>query len=114
VGVDPEAYVTLLTCMFLHGGWMHIIGNMWFLYLFGDNVEDRMGPARFLIFYLLCGVAASLTHLVVSPMSTMPTVGASGAISGVLGAYLVLFPTARIITLVPVLFSVSWLLAYLS
>jgi membrane associated rhomboid family serine protease len=104
VGVDPEAYVTLLTCMFLHGGWMHIIGNMWFLYLFGDNVEDRMGPARFLIFYLLCGVAASLTHLVVSPMSTMPTVGASGAISGVLGAYLVLFPTARIITLVPVLF----------
>jgi membrane associated rhomboid family serine protease len=101
---DPEAYWTLLTCMFLHGGWMHFIGNMWTLYLFGDAVEDRMGPVRFLIFYMLCGLVASLTHYFISPNSTMPTVGASGAIAGVLAAYLVMYPTARILTLVPVLF----------
>jgi membrane associated rhomboid family serine protease len=88
--------------MFLHGGWLHLIGNMWVLYLFGDNVEDRMGPARYLAFYLLCGLAASLTHYAINPGSTVPTLGASGAISGVLGAYLLLFPTARVITLVPV------------
>jgi membrane associated rhomboid family serine protease len=104
LGHDPEAWWTLLTCMFLHGGWMHFIGNMWTLYLFGDNVEDRMGSARFLLFYLLCGLAAGLTHVLTDPSSTIPTVGASGAIAGVLGAYFVLFPTARIITLVPVLF----------
>jgi membrane associated rhomboid family serine protease len=86
----------------LHGGWLHLIGNMWVLYLFGDNVEDRMGPARYLAFYLLCGLAASLTHYAINPGSTVPTIGASGAISGVLGAYLLLFPTARVITLVPV------------
>lgn len=99
---DPEAYATVLTCMFLHGGWMHFIGNMWMLYLFGDNVEDRMGPARYLIFYLLSGVAAGMTHYVTDPESTIPTVGASGAIAGVMGAYFLLFPTARVITLVPV------------
>ncbi len=104
LGHDPEAWWTLLTCMFLHGGWMHFIGNMWTLYLFGDNVEDRMGSARFLVFYLLCGLAAGLTHVLTDPNSSIPTVGASGAIAGVLGAYFVLFPTARIITLVPVLF----------
>jgi membrane associated rhomboid family serine protease len=71
--------------MFLHGGWLHFLGNMWVLYLFGDNVEDRMGPARYLIFYLLCGLAASGTHCVINPTSRVPTVGASGAIAGVLG-----------------------------
>jgi membrane associated rhomboid family serine protease len=101
---DPAAYSTLFTCMFLHGGWMHFIGNMWMLYLFGDNVEDRMGSARYLIFYLLCGLAASVTHCVINPGSEVPTIGASGAIAGVLGAYFVLFPTARVITLVPVFF----------
>ncbi|MCS7022131.1 MAG: rhomboid family intramembrane serine protease [Gemmataceae bacterium] len=91
---------TLITSMFLHGGWMHIIGNMWTLYLFGDNVEDRMGPAGYLIFYLLSGVAAGLTHALTTPDSTVPTLGASGAVSGVLGAYLLLYPGARIITLI--------------
>jgi membrane associated rhomboid family serine protease len=104
LGHDPEAWWTLLTCMFLHGGWMHFVGNMWTLYLFGDNVEDRMGSARFLVFYLLCGLAAGLTHVLTDPNSLIPTIGASGAIAGVLGAYFVLFPTARIITLVPILF----------
>lgn len=104
LGHDPEAWWTLLTCMFLHGGWMHFVGNMWTLYLFGDNVEDRMGSARFLVFYLLCGLAAGLTHVVTDPNSSIPTIGASGAIAGVLGAYFLLFPTARVITLIPVFF----------
>jgi membrane associated rhomboid family serine protease len=101
---EPGAYYTLLTCMFLHGGWMHFIGNMWTLYIFGDNVEDRMGPARYVLFYLLCGLAAGLTHCFIDPNSLVPTIGASGAIAGVLGAYFVLFPTARVITLIPVFF----------
>jgi len=104
LGTEPEAYGTLLTCMFLHGNWLHLIGNMWVLYLFGDNVEDRMGPARYLVFYLVCGLAAGLTHYVTNLGSTLPTVGASGAIAGVMAAYLLLFPTARVITLVPVFF----------
>lgn len=104
LGHDSEAWWTLLTCMFLHGGWTHFVGNMWTLYLFGDNVEDRMGSARFLVFYLLCGLAAGLTHVLTDPNSPIPTVGASGAIAGVLGAYFLLFPTARVITLVPVFF----------
>ena len=90
--------------MFLHGGWMHIIGNMWTLWIFGDNVEDRMGPLRFVCFYLLCGLAAGLVHWFTNLDSTLPTVGASGAIAGVLGAYFFLFPYARVIVLVPVLF----------
>lgn len=93
----------LLTSMFLHGGWMHIIGNMWFLYLFGDNVEDRMGPLRFLAFYLLCGVAAALTHVLLHADSKVPVIGASGAISGVMGAYFILFPKSRVITLIVIL-----------
>jgi membrane associated rhomboid family serine protease len=101
---DPGAYWTALTCMFLHGGWMHFIGNMWVFYLFGDAVEDRMGSAPFLVFYLLCGLAASLVHYLTNSTSTLPTLGASGAIAGVLGAYFVLFPTARVLTLIPVLF----------
>jgi membrane associated rhomboid family serine protease len=104
LGADPIAFGTVLTSMFLHGGWLHFLGNMWVLYLFGDAVEDRMGPVRYPIFYLLCGVAAGLTHCATNPTSTMPTVGASGAIAGVMGAYFVLFPTARVITLIPILF----------
>jgi membrane associated rhomboid family serine protease len=90
--------------MFLHGGWLHIIGNMWTLYIFGDNVEDRMGTIRFLAFYFICGLAAGLVHFFTNPNSTLPTVGASGAIAGVLGAYFLLFPTARVITLIPLFF----------
>lgn len=104
LSVDADAYWTLLTSMFLHGGWVHIIGNMWVLYLFGDAVEDRMGPARYLVFYLLCGLAAGLTHYFTNSASTMPSVGASGAIAGVMGAYFVMFPMARVITLVPIFF----------
>jgi membrane associated rhomboid family serine protease len=100
---DLDAYVTMFTCMFLHGGWTHFIGNMWMLYLFGDNVEDRMGSGRFLTFYLLCGLAASAAHYITDTTSDVPTIGASGAIAGVLGAYFLLFPMARVLTLVPVL-----------
>ena len=102
--VNSTAWLTILTSMFLHGGLLHLLGNMWALYIFGDNVEDRMGPVRFLIFYLLCGAAAALVHVLMNPGSMIPTVGASGAISGVMGAYLVLFPFARVITLVPLFF----------
>src|SRR6266516_5452467 len=104
VGFPAHSYWTLLTHQFLHGGWLHIIFNMWTLWIFGDNVEDRMGPVRFAIFYLLCGVIAALTQLLTNPDSTIPSVGASGAIAGVLGAYLLFFPTARLVVLFPVLF----------
>ncbi|MCX7626295.1 MAG: rhomboid family intramembrane serine protease [Candidatus Sumerlaeaceae bacterium] len=104
VGFPPGASVTLVTSMFLHGSFAHLLFNMWTLAVFGDNVEDRMGPFRFLVFYLVCGIGAALTHLVFNPTSAIPTVGASGAIAGVLGAYLFLFPHARIITFIPVLF----------
>jgi hypothetical protein len=93
--------LTLLTSMFLHGGWLHLVGNMWYLWIFGDNVEDRLGRGRFLIFYLAAGIIAALLHYTLNPASRVPTVGASGAIAGVLGGYLVTFPHARIITLVP-------------
>ncbi len=98
------AWITIFTSMFLHGGWLHLIGNMWFLYIFGDNVEGRMGGMRYLIFYLLSGVAAALLQIFVLPSSQVPTIGASGAIAGVLGAYLISFPRARIASLVPILF----------
>ncbi len=91
---------TLLTSMFLHGGWMHLIGNMWFLYIFGDNVEDRLGKPLFLLFYLAAGVGAAALQVAVMPGSTVPTIGASGAIAGVLGAYAVVYPGARVLTLV--------------
>jgi len=94
-------YLTLLSSMFLHGGWMHIIGNMWSLWIFGDNVEDRMGRVGFLCFYLLSGLAAGALHIAFNTSSRVPTVGASGAIAGVMGAYLLLFPHATVITLVP-------------
>jgi membrane associated rhomboid family serine protease len=103
-GIVPARfeYIDLLTSMFLHGGWLHLIGNMWFLWIFGDNVEDLLGHGRFLLFYLLCGVAAGLTHVAIAPDSRIPTVGASGAIAGVMGAYMVRFPRSTITTLVPV------------
>jgi membrane associated rhomboid family serine protease len=94
---------TLLSSMFLHGGWAHVIGNMWFLWIFGDNVEDRMGHARFVVFYLLCGVGAAMGHVLLAPASTVPTIGASGAIAGVMGAYFVLYPQSRVLTLVPLI-----------
>jgi len=90
--------------MFLHGGFLHLLGNMWSLYIFGDNVEDRLGPVRYLIFYLLCGWASGLSHLLTNLYSEIPTIGASGAIAGVMGAYLVLFPSSRILTLIPIIF----------
>jgi membrane associated rhomboid family serine protease len=91
---------TILTAMFMHGGWFHIIGNMWFLWVFGDNVEDVMGPVRFVVFYLLCGLAAAGVQIATDPASTVPMVGASGAIGGVMGAYALLFPKARVNTLI--------------
>ena len=93
--------LTLLTSMFLHGGWLHLIGNMLYLWIFGDNVEDAMGHVRFIFFYLLCGVAAALAQAIPDPQSTVPMVGASGAISGVLGAYLLLYPHARVLVAIP-------------
>ncbi|HEY6292892.1 MAG TPA: rhomboid family intramembrane serine protease [Terriglobia bacterium] len=100
VGSTPgiAAFLPAFTSMFLHAGWLHLIGNMWFLYLFGDNVEDRLGHFRYLISYLISGLAASFTHYVFNMHSKIPTVGASGAIAGVLGAYFLLFPTARVLT----------------
>ena len=94
---------SFLSFMFLHGGFLHLLGNMWSLYIFGDNIEDRLGPFRYLLFYLLCGLASGLSHLLLNMNSTIPTIGASGAISGVMGAYLVLHPRSRILTLIPIL-----------
>ena len=99
---DRLRYATLFTSMFLHGGWLHVLGNMWFLYLYGRNVEDIMGSAKYLGFYLACGVAAALAQVFFNPFSRVPTVGASGAIAGVMGGYLIKFPRARILTLVPI------------
>jgi len=93
-------YLTVLTSMFMHGGWVHLLGNMWFLWIFGNNIEDAMGHVRFLVFYLICGVAAAATQVAMQPHSAVPMVGASGAISGVLGAYLLLYPRVRVHTLV--------------
>jgi membrane associated rhomboid family serine protease len=101
---DSREFMTLFTSMFLHGGWLHLFSNMLSLYIFGDNIEDRLGPARYLVFYLLCGVIAELTHVYFNQHSTMPSLGASGAIAGVLGAYLLLFPRARIVMLIPISF----------
>jgi membrane associated rhomboid family serine protease len=106
---DPTSWLTLLTSAFLHGGWFHLISNMWTLYIFGDNVEDRMGTGRYLVFYLLAAIAAGLTqaYFTTPAAGAVPTVGASGAIAGVLGAYFLLYPTGRVITLVP-LFFLPW------
>jgi rhomboid family protein len=104
-GVVPADFSmpTLVTSMFLHGGWFHVIGNMWYLWIFGDNVEDRLGHGRFLVFYLLCGTVAALGQLAIDPESTLPIIGASGAIAGVMGAYFVLYPHSRVLTLIPLI-----------
>ena len=102
---DPDStWETIFSSMFLHGGWFHIINNMWVLLIFGDNVEAGMGSIRYLIFYLLSGVAAGLLQMYILPASLIPMIGASGAVAGVLGAYLILYPRARIASLVPILF----------
>jgi membrane associated rhomboid family serine protease len=108
-GVVPARfqYKDLITSMFLHGGWMHLIGNCWFLWIFGDNVEDVLGHAKFLLFYVATGIAAGLAHVILNPYSPVPTVGASGAIAGVMGAYLLKFPHSHILTLVPIFIFVT-------
>jgi membrane associated rhomboid family serine protease len=108
-GLVPAAFswVTVFTSMFLHGGFLHFGGNMLYLWIFGDNVEDRMGHGRFLVFYLLCGVAAALAQTAAGPDSLVPMVGASGAIAGVMGAYFVLYPHSRIVTLLPIFFFIQ-------
>jgi membrane associated rhomboid family serine protease len=104
-GFSPlAALLPILTSMFLHGSWGHIIGNMWFLWIFGDNIEDHLGHFRYLAFYLLAGLAAGLTHIALNANSAVPSVGASGAIAGVMGAYLVLYPGARVLTWFPPIF----------
>ncbi len=100
VAVIPPV-LSLFSSMFLHGGWMHLIGNMWYLWIFGDNIEDAMGRMRFLSFYIISGLAASLCHALTNLTSQIPTIGASGAISGVLGAYFLLYPQARVLVLIP-------------
>jgi membrane associated rhomboid family serine protease len=107
--IDGAAsWYTVLTSMFLHGGWLHILGNMWFLWLFGNNVEDVMGHGRFLLFYLLCGGAAAAAQILIDPASPVPMVGASGAISGVMGAYVILYPRVRVHTIVWLVIVFRW------
>lgn len=101
--------IPLVTCIFLHGGWVHILGNLWFLYIFGDNVEDVMGHVGYFIFYMAAGVAACLAQAVLHPSSLTPLIGASGAIAGAMGAYLILYPKAKILTLIPIVFY-PWML----
>jgi membrane associated rhomboid family serine protease len=109
------AFVPILTSMFLHGGWLHLIGNMWVLWIFGDNIEDYLGHFMYLVFYLVCGFAAAFTHILLNLGSNVPSVGASGAIAGIMGAYFVLYPKARVLTLVPliVFFTFWWLPAWI-
>ena len=115
-GVSPAmALVPILTSMFLHASWLHLIGNMWVLWIFGDNIEDYLGHFKYLVFYILSGIAASLLHIALNSHSTIPSVGASGAIAGVMGAYFVLYPRAKVLTLVPliVFFTFWWLPAWI-
>lgn len=108
------AFLPVLTSMFLHGSWLHLIFNMWGLFIFGDNIEDYLGHFRYLVFYLLAGVVASIVHVLFNFNSAVPSVGASGAIAGVMGAYFVLYPTSRVLTLVPFFFFFfTWLPAWL-
>lgn len=95
--------VNFITAMFIHGGWVHVIGNMLFLWVFGDNVEDRLGHFKYLLFYLAAGIVGSVAHIITNPTSTVPVVGASGAVAGVLGAYIIAFPRSRILALVPII-----------
>lgn len=122
IASGPDSHISLsertipfLSYMFLHGSWLHLVGNMWSLWMFGDNVEDRLGHLRYLLLYLLCGVAAACLHVLLNLGSRLPTVGASGAIAGVMGAYFILYPRARILTLIPllVIFPVIEIPAYL-
>ncbi|HKD02672.1 MAG TPA: rhomboid family intramembrane serine protease [Terriglobales bacterium] len=110
-----DAFLPILTSMFLHGSWLHIIGNMWVLWIFGDNIEDYLGHFPYLIFYLVCGIAASVAHILLNLYSGVPSVGASGAIAGVMGAYFVLYPRARVLTIVPliIIFTFWWLPAWI-
>ncbi len=101
--VEIPAPLSLVTSMFLHGGWLHLIGNMWYLWIFGDNVEEALGRVRFVLFYFICGLVASIAHAVSDVSSVLPSIGASGAISGVLGAYLLLYPRAQVLVLFPIL-----------
>ena len=103
-----SSWYTVVTSMFLHGGWLHILGNMWFLWLFGNNVEDVMGHGRFLVFYLLCGGAAAAAQILIDPASPVPMVGASGAISGIMGAYVILYPRVRVHTIVWFILIFQW------
>jgi membrane associated rhomboid family serine protease len=95
---DHFSFTNIFTAMFLHAGWMHVLGNMWFLWIFGDNIEDILGHGKYLVFYLMCGVAAALGQFLIDPYSRIPMVGASGAIAGVMGAYMIKFPRSRILT----------------
>lgn len=95
-------YLPIFSNLFLHGGWLHIIGNMWYLWIFGDNVEDWLGRINFFAFYMVCGLIANISHTLLDPFSTVPVIGASGAVSGILGAYLILYPGAKVKTLVPI------------
>jgi hypothetical protein len=110
----PGLFLPILTSMFLHAGWLHIIGNMWFLWIFGDNIEDYLGHFLYLLFYLVTGFAAAFSHIVLNAGSNVPSVGASGAIAGVMGAYFILYPRARVLTLVPLIAFVTfwWLPAW--
>ena len=115
-GINPAtALVPILTSMFLHASWLHLIGNMWVLWIFGDNIEDYLGHFKYLVFYILAGIAASLAHIALNSHSRIPSVGASGAIAGVMGAYFVLYPRAKVLTLVPliVFFTFWWLPAWI-
>ena len=111
---DPSA-LPLLTSMFLHASWLHLIGNMWVLWIFGDNIEDHLGHFGYLVFYIVSGLAGSVLHIALNPNSTVPSVGASGAIAGVMGAYFLLYPSARVLTLVPLIifFTFVWLPAWI-
>jgi membrane associated rhomboid family serine protease len=114
-GIIPEKFLVLqgagwfplMSSMFLHGGWFHLLGNMLYLWVFGDNVEDRLGHSGYLLFYLAAGVTSGLTHIFTNPQSAIPTIGASGAVAGILGAYFVLFPRARVLTLIPIGFLIT-------
>lgn len=112
---EPINRLTPLTSMFLHGSWMHLIGNMLFFWVFGNNIEDSMGRVRFLVFYIICGLAAAVAHIFVQPGSPVPTVGASGAVSGIMGAYLVLYPQVRVrmLFIFVIFFKVFWIRAWL-
>lgn len=102
--LKPAVLITLLSTMFIHGSFLHVIGNMWFLFVFGDNVEDRMGKINYLMFYLVAGIMAGVTHVALNLNSDIPAIGASGAISGVMAAYMFLFPRSRVVTLIPVFY----------